>query len=52
MAYDWVKTKFLGVRYRLHKTRKHGINFDKCFSIRYKLNEMGRQFRTPCYAAI
>ena len=38
MAYDWVKTKFLGVRYRLHKTRKHGINFDKCFSIRYKLN--------------
>ena len=37
MAYEWVKTKFLGVRYRLHKSRKHGINFDKCFCIRYKL---------------
>ena len=38
MAYEWVKTKFLGVRYRLHKSRKHGINFDKCFCIRYKLS--------------
>lgn len=38
MAYEWVKTKFLGVRYRLHKTRKHGVNFDKCFCIRYKIN--------------
>lgn len=38
MAVDWVKTKFLGVRYRLHKTRKHGVNFDKCFCIRYKID--------------
>lgn len=38
MAYEWIKTKFLGVRYRQHKTRKHGVNFDKCFSIRYKVN--------------
>lgn len=38
MAYEWVKTKFLGVRYRLHKSRKHGINFDKCFCVRYKLS--------------
>lgn len=38
MAYEWIKTKFLGVRYRLHKTRKHGVNFDKCYSIRYKVN--------------
>lgn len=38
MAVQWVKTKFLGVRYREHKTRKHGGNrADKCFSIRYKL---------------
>lgn len=36
MAVAWVKTKFLGVRYRLHKTRKHGLNFDKCFCVRYK----------------
>lgn len=38
MAYKWVKTSFLGVRYRLHKTRKHGVNFDKCFCIRYKID--------------
>lgn len=39
MAVTWIKTKFLGVRYREHKTRKHGGNRpDKCFSIRYKLD--------------
>lgn len=39
MAVIWKKTTFLGVRYREHKTRKHGGNRpDKCFSIRYKLN--------------
>lgn len=39
MAVIWNKTKFLGVRYREHKTRKHGGNRpDKCFSIRYKLD--------------
>ena len=36
MAGEWVKTKFWGVRYRLHQTRKHGVNFDRCFCIRYK----------------
>lgn len=38
MAYEWFKTKFLGVRYRFHKSRKHGVNFDRCFSIRYKID--------------
>ncbi len=38
MAVNWQKTSFLGVRYREHKTRKHGIRFDRCFSIRYKLD--------------
>ncbi len=37
-AVKWIKTKFLGVRYREHKTRKHGIKFDRCYSIRYKLD--------------
>ena len=37
MAVEWVKTKFLGVRYRFHKTRKHGVGFDRCFCIRYKI---------------
>lgn len=38
MAVVWHKTNFLGVRYREHATRKHGVRLDRCFSIRYKLN--------------
>jgi Site-specific recombinase XerD len=39
MAVTWHKEeKFLGVRYREHATRKHGVKFDRCYSIRYKLN--------------
>ena len=38
MAVLWHKTNFLGVRYREHATRKHGVRFDRCFSIRYKIN--------------
>lgn len=38
MAVIWNKTNFLGVRFREHVTRKHGIRPDRCFSIRYKLN--------------
>ncbi|QTO41360.1 tyrosine-type recombinase/integrase [Desulfovibrio desulfuricans] len=38
MAVTWNKTKFLGVRYREHKSRKHGIIADRCYSIRYKLD--------------
>jgi integrase len=34
----WIKTNFKGVRYREHPTRKHGIQKDKYFSIRYKLD--------------
>lgn len=44
MGVSWYKTKFLGVRYREHKTRKHGGNRpDKCFSIRYKLNGQDKE---------
>ena len=32
----WIKCKTLGIRYRLHATRKHGVNFDKYFTIRYR----------------
>ena len=38
MAVKWFTTKFPGVRYREHVSRKHGIRPDWCFSIRYKLN--------------
>jgi site-specific recombinase XerD len=35
---DRFKTTFKGVRYRKHPTRKHGVNYDQYFIIRYKLN--------------
>jgi len=38
MAVTWHKTSFLGIRYREHVRRKHGDRFDRCYSIRYKLN--------------
>lgn len=37
MARQWVKTKYPGVRYREHLTRKHGVSLDKYYSITYKL---------------
>jgi len=33
----WIKTNFRGVRYHEHETRKHGVQHDKYFTIRYKL---------------
>lgn len=38
MAVIWNKTNFLGVRYREHATRKHGVRPDRCFSVRYKVD--------------
>jgi len=32
----WEKTRFPGVRFRKHKNRKHGVQFDKYFAIRYQ----------------
>lgn len=32
----WFKTKFPGVRYREHPTRKHGVNHDRYFVVRYQ----------------
>ncbi len=37
-AGQWIKTKSVGVRYRQHPTRKHGVNFDRYFTIRYKVD--------------
>ncbi len=31
-------TKYIGVRFRSHKTRRHGVLLDKYFVIRYKVN--------------
>ena len=33
-----IKTSFPGVRYYEHKERKHGINKDRYYTIRYKLS--------------
>lgn len=38
MAGQWVKSKSVGVRYRQHPSRKHGVNFDRYFTIRYKVD--------------
>jgi len=35
---DRFKTSFKGVRYRKHPTRKHGVNYDQYFIIRYRLD--------------
>ncbi|RJP89634.1 MAG: site-specific integrase [Desulfobacteraceae bacterium] len=37
MKYKYQKTKYPGIRYREHPTRKHGIQKDKYFVIRYQL---------------
>lgn len=38
-----IKTKFVGVRYREHPTRKHGVGYDRYFTIRYKLDGKDRE---------
>lgn len=38
MFYSWVSsTKFKGVRYHQHETRKHGVKFDRLYALRYQL---------------
>jgi len=34
----WNKTRYPGVRYREHETRKHGVGWDRYFSIRYRFD--------------
>ena len=36
-------TKTAGVRCKLHPTRRHGVNFDKYFSIRYRNSECAKE---------
>lgn len=36
MAGKWISTKFKGVRYYEHPTRKHGVKFDRYLAIRYQ----------------
>lgn len=39
----WIKTKHPGVRYREHPTRKHGVQRDKYFAVRYTLDGNRRE---------
>ncbi len=40
----WITSKkYKGVRYYFHDTRKHGVKFDRMFSIRYQLD--GKEYR-------
>ena len=38
MAAKWHKTKYPGIRYREHPSRKHGVKKDRYFSYRFKVN--------------
>lgn len=35
---NWIKTKYVGVRYREHSERKHGVQRDRYYTIRYRSN--------------
>lgn len=39
----WIQTKYPGIRYRNHPTRKHGINPDRYFSIRYYVDGVRKE---------
>lgn len=43
MGTKWKSTKFPGVRYREHPTRKHGVQKDKYFAIRYQKDGKRRE---------
>jgi integrase len=34
----WRSTKYPGIRYREHPTRKHGVQMDRYYTVRYSLN--------------
>lgn len=43
MAIQKIKTSFLGVRFREHATRKHGVRLDRCFFVRFKVDGKDRE---------
>lgn len=43
MTSKWIASKFPGIRYRTHPTRKHGVGPDKYFTLYYKLDGRPRQ---------
>jgi len=43
MAVKWVSSRFPGVRFYEHATRKHGVKFDRYFAIRAQVNGKRRE---------
>ena len=43
MAVTWIKTNFPGVRYYEHATRKHGVQKDRYFAIRFQAEGKRRE---------
>ena len=43
MGATWHTTKHPGVRYRMHPTRKHGIQYDRYFAIRYQRDGLRKE---------
>ena len=43
MAVTWIKTNFPGVRFYEHATRKHGVQRDKYFAIRFQADGKRRE---------
>ena len=41
--YKWFSSKFPGVRYRKHPKRKHGVKFDRYFTIKYQCEGKRRE---------
>lgn len=39
----WKTTNTPGIRYRLHSTRKNGVNYDRYFSIRYRVDGKAKE---------
>jgi len=44
MKREWIQSKkFKGVRWRLHPTRKHGVQFDRYYALRYQVDGERRE---------
>ncbi len=38
MGFTWHQTKFKGLRYREHPSRRHGVRLDRCYQVRFLLD--------------
>lgn len=38
MGFTWHQTKFKGLRYREHASRRHGVRLDRCYQVRFLLD--------------